>query len=78
MDDIDYSETVRLVASWLPEGYEDISLAEAVIKVMALESLRDDMNVGIVLKGRTTLTTRKQIKAIFDRPDFPAGKERNR
>lgn len=73
MDEIDYSEKVRLVASWLPDGYEDVSLAEAVIKVMALESLRDDMNVGIVLKGRTTLTTRKQIKAIFDRPDFPHG-----
>lgn len=73
MEDIDYSERVRLVASWLPDGFEDVSLAEAVVKVMALESLRGDMNVGIVRAGRTTLTTRKQIKAIFDRPDFPQG-----
>ena len=71
MDDIDYGEKVRLVATWLPDGYEDISLAEAVVKVMALEALRDDMNVGIVRAGRTALTTRQQIKAIFDRPDFP-------
>lgn len=74
MDDIDYSEKVRLVASWLPEGYEDVTLAEAVIKVMALDAMQNDVNVGIVRGGRTTLSTRKQIKAIFDRPDFPHDK----
>ena len=68
MSNIDYSERVTLIRA---QGEpEEMSLGEAVRTVMSWPDVRDRMTASILRNGEPLLE-KKQIEAVFGRPDFP-------
>ena len=68
MTDIDYNERVRLIRG--QEGPKEMSLADAVRTVMSWPDVGDRMDAEILRDGEPLMTS-SQIKAVFDRSDFP-------
>ncbi len=68
MSDIDYNERVRLIRE---QGEpKEMSLADAVRTVMSWPDVRDRMTAAILCEGESLMDL-SQIKAVFNRSDFP-------
>ena len=72
MTDIDYEKVVTIVR----EGHDsqEASLALAVHTIMKLPDIRDSFKAAILPEDGEPLMHYEEIKAIYERADFPISK----